>query len=62
LEIMINIAEKELKIPIRKKPAGPPVRSQTVNQLSLHHPLVSMETLCGLFDGPPLRGKPSGLV
>ena len=42
LEIMINIAEKQFDIPIRKKSGrggGPP---QTVNQLSYQRPLVAM--------------------
>jgi hypothetical protein len=49
LTTAIELAEQQFNLPIRKKSAGPPVRFQTVSHLHLHHPLVSMQTLCGLF-------------
>ncbi|MFD2935400.1 hypothetical protein [Spirosoma flavum] len=48
-ETAIQIAEKQFQIPILKKSAGPPVRHQTVNQLTRRYPLVGMEQLCGAF-------------
>lgn len=48
-QTMITIAEKGFNISIRKKSGRVGGPTQTVDELSRHHPLVSMQTLCGLF-------------